>query len=295
MKNIINTWVMVVFVLLTRPLGAVEQQVIHVKGSDTMFKLVTALAEVYQSKSPDRQVIVTGGGSEFGVEAVIAGQCEIANVSRVMKTHEVAEVMSRGLSLSRIVIAMDGLVVIVNERNPVEKMTIEELRQIYEGEIENWQQIGGRDLPVSLYSRNDMSGTFGFFTEEVRIDGYAPSLQKLSSTEEIVKEVKNDEAGIGYVGIGYARDIPGIKMIKLAESRDSAYVSPTERQAVKDGGYPLARPLNQYIYSQVSEAIKDFITFELSDEGQKIVEEQGFFPVSQEYVIYNNDLLPERP
>jgi phosphate transport system substrate-binding protein len=112
----------------------------------------------------------------------------------------------------------------------------------------------------------------------------------MNGNSQIVEAVKQDESGIGYVGVGYAKKADGITVLKVASRTGAEYASPLDSSLVKSGKYPIARPLNQYVSGAPAGIIKEFLAFELSDEGQGIVEEEGFFPVPVEYVDYNKQV-----
>ena len=260
---------------------------LQIKGSDTLINIVQRLAEVYMEQNPEKNVAVTGGGSGTGIAALINGKCDIANASRTMKSKEVDRAKDQGVSPKRIVIAMDGLSVIVNPNNPVTQLTIDEVGKIFRGDVTNWKDVGGSDMPITMYGRQSNSGTFVFFRDAVLKADYSAKMNRMNGNAQIVEAIKNDASGIGYVGVGYVKSAPGLTVVKIAASADAEYASPLNSADVKSGAYPIARPLNQYIDGTPSEAVKDFIAFELSPDGQKIVEEEGFFQLPGEYLEYN--------
>ncbi len=182
----------------------VAQEVITVKGSDTMVLLAQRWAEVYMSKHQDVTIQVTGGGSGTGISALINGTTDICNSSRPMKTSEKQKLKQRFNSLGvEIKAAKDGLSVYVNEANPVKELTIEQVRKIYLGEITNWKQVGGDEARIILYSRENNSGTYVYFKDNI-LEGkdYAPNTQSLPGTAAVVNAVSKDKNGIGYGGGG---------------------------------------------------------------------------------------------
>ena len=172
---------------------------------------------------------------------------------------------------------------IVNEKNKVDKLTIAQLSGIFRGVVTNWKEVGGDDMPITLYGRQSNSGTYEVF-KEVVVDGeYSEKMQRTNGNSQIVEGVKNDSSGIGYVGIGYLQDASGVKAIRIAASEQTGYIDPRNRSDVVTGKYPITRPLYQYTDGIPSGPIKDFIKFELSPEGQKIVDDTGFIPLTKEY------------
>jgi phosphate transport system substrate-binding protein len=254
---------------------------VMVKGSDTMLNIVQNLAEAFGSANPDVTVSVVGGGSGVGINAIMSGETDIANSSRPIKSKEVSTARSNGINPVEYAIAIDGVCIIVNASNPIEKLTVSHFGQLYQGKIANWSALGGPNKKVSLYGRQPNSGTFVYVRDEAVKAEYAPSMRQMNGNAQIVEGVKADEGAIGYVGVGYARE-PGIKVLSL--SRDgSSYYSPLDKEAVDAGDYPLARPLYQYTNGKAKGDAKALIEFELGKAGQKIVEEEGFYPLTQGY------------
>ena len=264
------------------------EKMVQVKGSDTLINLVQRLAEIYMAKNPGTAIAVTGGGSGTGIAAMVNGTCDIANSSRDMKTSEVEKAMSRGADPKRIVVAIDGLSIIVNASNPIKKLTVDQIGQIYRGEIADWSALGGAKGPIALYGRQSNSGTYDFMKEVVMKGEYSPKLKSMNGNAQIVEAIKQDVSGIGYVGVGYVKDVPGITVLDVAKNPSMGYFSPLNNVDVKSGRYPISRPLNQYVNGTPVGVVKGFIEFELSDEGQKTVESEGFFAIPEEYQNYNN-------
>jgi phosphate transport system substrate-binding protein len=255
---------------------ALAQAAVTVKGSDTMVILAQRWAEAYMKANPGRKVQVTGGGSGTGIAALINGTTDIANASRAMKDSEKAKVRDRFSVLpAETAVARDGVAVYLNEANPVEQLTVAQLRGIYSGDITNWKQVGGNDAPIVLYSRENSSGTY-VFVKEVVLEGddYAASAQTLPGTAAVVNAVAKEKNGIGYGGGAYAR---GVKEARVVGADGKGYAPSAE--AVKAGLYPLSRPLFMYTRGAPSGEAKEFMDFCLSPAGQAIVTEVGYFPV----------------
>ena len=264
--------------------GCGRQTGVEVKGSDTMVNLSQAWAEAYTKEHPDANISVIGGGSGVGIAALINGDTDIAAASREMTTEELAQARARGMNPQEFIVARDGLSVIVNQANPVNRLTIAQLSDIFTGKITNWKRLGGKNQKIVALSRDRSSGTHVFFLEHIVRSSnpkaeYANSVLMLPSSRAIADEVAGNAAAIGYVGMGYV-DKSKHKPIAVAKDADSPYVEPTERN-VLNGAYPLARPLYFYTPGQPTAAVKDFINFALSDEGQKIVVKQDFVPVRE--------------
>lgn len=252
-----------------------QASVVTVKGSDTMVQLAQRWAEQYMKDKPGVQIQVTGGGSGTGLSALINGTTDICAASRPMKDAEKQQLKSKyGSAGVEVKVARDGLTVYLNTGNPVTAMTLDQVKGIYTGQITNWKDVGGSDAPIVLYGRENSSGTYEFFKEHVlNKEDFANHMQALPGTAAVVNAVKKDPNGIGFGGVGYAQ---GLKeaAIKVGEQT----YQPTQEN-ILNGSYPISRYLYLYLRQTPEGEIKNFLDFILSAEGQKIVANEGFFPV----------------
>ena len=238
-----------------------------------------------------------GGGSGTGIAALINGTCDIANHSREMKDKEIQMARDKGIEPRTFIIAVDGLSVILNESNPLSQLTMDQIGAIYRGEIGNWKEVGGPDRVISLYGRQSNSGTYVFFQEHVlKNQNYSADMMRMNGNAQIVEGVTQDKYGIGYVGVGYVVDAKGnvkkgIKILNVSKDANSKAYSPLNKAAVDSGDYPIARPLFQSTAGIPQGAVLDFINFEISPEGQKIVESEGFFPIGSSHQVENEKNL----
>lgn len=256
---------------------ASAQEVITVKGSDTMVILAQRWAELYMSSTTGATIQVTGGGSGTGISALINGTTDVCNASRPMKKSERDKLKQRFGTLGvEIKCAQDGLAVYVNESNPVAELTLEQVKDIYTGDITNWKDVGGNDERIILYSRENNSGTYVYFKDNV-LEGkdFSASAQNLPGTASVVNAVARDKRGIGYGGSAYAK---GIRELGLRKDANSPAYRPTIEH-VKSGEYPIARYLYMYVRNRPAGALKDYIDWILGDEGQRVVSEVGYFPI----------------
>lgn len=281
MKRIFTLF-FVVF-LLNSLLIAGSKNSLQVKGSDTMVNLAQAWAEKYMEKNPKEFIAVTGGGSGTGFSSLFSKTCHIAMSSRTIKTKEIALAKKRGVFPYEIKVALDGIVVVVHPKNPVSKLTLDQLAQIFSGQIKNWKEVGGVDKKIVLLSREVNSGTHVYFKEHVlrRNDPvskveFAPNALLLSSSQAIAEEVANNTEAIGYYGMGYMN--PKQKVLSISMNEKSGYVVPN-LQNVTNGKYPISRPLYVYTNQAPTGLTKKFIDFALSPEGQKIVVAIDFVPI----------------
>jgi phosphate transport system substrate-binding protein len=252
-------------------------------GSDTMVNLALAWAEAYHEVHPEFSISVTGGGSGTGIAALINGSTDIANASREMKEEERQEASRRGAEPVEHMVAMDAIAVVVNPGNPVDQLSIPQIADIFVGRTTNWQAVGGEDRPIVLASRESNSGTYIYFLENVvrrgekdNEDLFSPEALLLPSSEVIGLEVAQNPNAIGYDGLGYVT--PQQKTLRVAVDQAGPFVPPTI-ETVNDGTYPIARPLYMYTSGEATGAIKEYLDWIVSDEGQRIVAELGFVPL----------------
>lgn len=261
---------------LLASMTAFSQSKITVKGSDTMVILAQKWAELYMKNNPAASIQVTGGGSGIGITALINGTTDICNASRPMKQAEIEKLKSRYNTLGvEIKCAKDGVTIFLNEANKVNELTLKQLADIYTGKITNWKEVGGADAGIRLYGRENSSGTYAYFHDEVVKEDYAPSTQSLPGTAAVVNAVKKDVNGIGYGGAAYA---VGVKNAKVKKDANSTAYLPTSESIAK-GEYPITRFLYMYLRNRPAGDTKKYIDWILSQEGQRVVTEVGYFPV----------------
>jgi phosphate transport system substrate-binding protein len=254
-----------------------QNETITVKGSDTMVILAQRWAELYMAKNPGAVIQVTGGGSGTGISALINGTTDICNSSRPMKKSEKEKLKQRYNTLGvEIKAAIDGLAIYAQESNPVEELTLAQIKAIYTGKITNWKDVGGPDARIILYSRENNSGTYVYFKDNV-LEGedFAASAQNMPGTAAVVNAVSKDKFGIGYGGAAYGK---GIKELKVKKDATSPAYGPTPEN-IKSGNYPISRFLYLYTRSRPTGAMKSYIDWILSEEGQEIVSRVGYFPI----------------
>ena len=146
-----------------QPPVATVSRTIENKGSDTLVNLALAWAEAYMHQKPDVRISVTGGGSGTGLAAMLNGTVDIANASREIKPEEISAAQEKGLAPRQITVANDAIAVIVNPANPVQRLTLQQISDIYTGKITNWREVGGADRPIVLLSRESNSAPTATF------------------------------------------------------------------------------------------------------------------------------------
>lgn len=259
-------------------------QTIENKGSDTIVNLALAWAEAYADVRPEVRISVTGGGSGTGIAAMINGTVDIANASRKMKPEEVEEARANGIEPVEHIIAGDAIAVVVHPSNPVDGLSIAQLSAIFTGQITNWREVGGQDRPIVLLSRESNSGTHVYFLERVVREGikeddrlFSPDTLLMPSSEGISNEIRQNPNAIGYDGLGYVTSDQ--KTLCVIDQPGDRCVPPTVG-TVQDSTYPIARPLFMYTAGKPTGAIREYLDWILNLEGQALVRELGFVPLT---------------
>jgi len=269
---------MVAAVVLLVGLACLAGEELTLKGSTTVLPIAQLAAEVFAERFPEVAVSVQGGGSGVGIAALIDGTCDIADASRAMKPSEWARAVEKGVYPYHWFIASDGIAIVVHPQNPLQRLTLAEIKDLYTGRITNWKELGGPDLKVVTISRDSASGTYEVFKELV-LSGEEPSAPGMlfqPSNAAVAEAVARTPGAIGYVGMGYLN--PAIKALAVAEDEAGPYVLPSE-EAVISGTYPIARPLFMITNGFPEGVVRRFIMFILSDEGQRLVSELGYVPI----------------
>jgi phosphate transport system substrate-binding protein len=251
---------------------------ITVKGSDTLVILAQKWAEVYMGQHADTKIQVTGGGTGTGFAALQNKTTDLCNASRKAKPAEIANCIKVfGARPTEYKVALDGLSVYVSAENPVKELTLDQLKEIFTGKVKNWKAVGGPDAPITVYSRENSSGTYEFFKEHVlKGQDFAASAQTMPGTASILQAVAKDKNGIGYGGAAYGA---GAKHLLVKKDDTSAAVEPNEEN-VLNGTYPIWRYLYVYMNpAQDKGEMATYLKWIRSDDGQKIVKDVGYYPL----------------
>lgn len=267
MRNVLS--IVFVAMLFVGVLIAKDQLV--VTGSTTVLPIAQACAEAFMDANPGADITVRGGGSGVGIAALLDGQCNIAISSRDIKQKEIETAREKGIEPIEHTVAIDALAIIVNPKNKVSKLTIDQIRAIYIAEIKNWKDLGGANKGIVIVSRDVSSGTFEVFKEIVlKGDAVHESALKLASNQAVATTISSTADAIGYVGLGYVSS--KVKSVKV----DGVEATVANAQSKK---YPITRGLHMYSNGAPTGTAKAFIDFIMSAEGQAIVAELGFVPV----------------
>ena len=255
-------------------LSAVAEDKIVIDGSTTVGPIAKAFAEYFMAANPNVNITVSESGSGNGAKSLVNAVCDVAAMSRPMKDKEFKAAAEKGIQPVAHVVALDGLPVLVHPKNPVADLTVEQVRKIYTGEIINWKEVGGPDLGIVVITRDTNSGTYETFEKLVM------NKQKISEKAEYVgsngairQRVQTTPSAIGYAGLGFVDKT--VKALKV----DGVYPSAA---TVRTGEYPIARPLFMYTagYPKLGSTVYQFVTLHLTEDGQEMVEEIGFIPVT---------------
>lgn len=244
-----------------------EPETLTLAGSTTVLPVAQTVAEIYMDEHATADIQVSGGGSSVGVTAVKEGTADIGMLSRELKASE-----KEGSNLDEFVIAKDGIALIAYPSNPVSDLTLAQIKDIYQGKITNWKELGGDDMKIVLIGRDSASGTREFFTEFVlKKEDAASTMQEYSSNGAVKQAVAQTPGAIGYVSLEFVDN--SVKAFTLSG------IAPTVENVI-NGSYSINRPLLMVTNGEPTGLAKKFLDFILSDEGQKIIAENGFVPVN---------------
>jgi phosphate transport system substrate-binding protein len=257
---------------------------VKITGSDTMLNLNKAWAEAFHKKNPQVDINVNGGGSGVGLNALIEKTTDVAAASRKIEDKEKENCDKAGVKPVETQVAWDGLSIVVNKDFPADEISYEQLKAIYgDKNVTNWKQVPGFeniDMELRVFSRDTSSGTYVYFQEEIlgKKNDYRQdeTLKRMQGNAQILDQVISTKGSIGYVGMGYVAERKGeMKVLKVRKKAgDTAYETSAKE-------YPLCRPLYFYTNGDAAGAVKEFLEFCKSEEGQKIVKDQGFIPLSE--------------
>ena len=251
---------------------------ITVKGSDTLVILAQKWAEVYMGKTSGTKIQVTGGGSGIGFAALQNKTTDLANASRKIKAKEIEScIKAFNKRPTEYKVALDGLSVYVNEANSVKELSLEQLEGIFTGRIKNWKEVGGNDAPITIYSRENSSGTFEFFKEHVlKGKDFSATAQTLQGTAQVIQNIAKEKNGIGYGGGAYGS---GVKHLNVKKDENSPAIEPTG-ETVVNGTYPIWRYLYIYVNPALDKGeVAAYLAWIRSDEGQEVVKGVGYYPL----------------
>lgn len=242
--------------------GNQKASTISTDGSTSMEKVIGALGEAFENDYSGVRFTYNPTGSGSGITAVAEGSCDIGLSSRNLKDEEKAK------GLTETILALDGIVIIVNPENPVDDLSVEEIEEIYEGEITNWKEVGGADLEIVLIGREAGSGTREGFETITDTEDDCKYRQELTSTGDVITTVAGNANAVGYVSLASVKD--SVKAISVGG------VEATE-ETVKNRSYVLQRPfvLVTKTDEKLSETAQKFFDYITSADASKIISAAG--------------------
>ncbi|MGM0368257.1 MAG: PstS family phosphate ABC transporter substrate-binding protein [Actinomycetota bacterium] len=259
-------------------------QGLTISGSTTLLPIAESASKVFMDEFGG-EITVSGGGSGTGIAECINGTNDIGQASRKIKDKELDMAKDAGIDIVEVVVAYDALSIVISENiEGIDNLTIEQLSGIFRGDITNWSEVGGPDAEIVLAGRDSNSGTYGYFLERVvQLDEtqneyeFTPKALALASNAEVVDTVVSTDNAVGYIGLGYLEE---------AVSKDTQVVTvegvEPSIETTMDGSYPIARGLyNYYREGDLNELGHDYLDFVLNEEGQQIVLDVGFVPVPE--------------
>lgn len=235
---------------------------VNTDGSTSMESVVKALGEAFMEMNPEVTVNYSGTGSGTGIQSTIDGTCDLGLSSRALKDEEKTNGAVENI------VALDGVAVVINPANGVEDLTVEQIAQIFTGEITNWSELGGTDGEIAVFGREAGSGTRGAFEEIVGVEDACKYTNEYSSTGDVIGNVASNPNAIGYASLSAVDDtVKAVKVNGVAPSEDT----------VKDGTYEIQRPFVMVTKdgAELSEAAQAFLEFAMSEDAADIIAAAG--------------------
>lgn len=235
---------------------------VNTDGSTSMESVVKALGEAFMEMNPEVTVNYSGTGSGTGIQSTIDGTCDLGLSSRALKDEEKTNGAVENI------VALDGVAVVINPANGVEDLSVEQIAQIFTGEITNWSELGGTDGEIAVFGREAGSGTRGAFEEIVGVEDACKYTNEYSSTGDVIGNVASNPNAIGYASLSAVDDtVKAVKVNGVAPSEDT----------VKDGTYEIQRPFVMVTKddAELSEAAQAFLEFAMSEDAADIIAAAG--------------------
>lgn len=259
------------------------QDTVTITGSESEMPLAIMLADEYKKTHPGMLFSITGGGTDAGIDALLKGKTDIANASRIMSSEEYDVARAAGIEISQLIIAQDAIDIITHPSVGVEFITVEDLAGIYSGKIRNWKELGGADLDIYPVGRKSGSGTRSYMLHRLDLPSFCIQTMEFETYEDIINTVSTTRGAIGYVSnrfIHYGNgSINSSVWVMNVSLNGMPYASPLNQDDLTYGEYPLMRPLFQY-YVSITPSQQQFLQYELSDEGQSILDRSGYIALS---------------
>lgn len=264
---------LVLFLILAGGCSAFNQKAnqISVSGSDTMYHLTIRLASEYMKQNQGKTIYVNGGGSSAGFEALQKGKADICMSSRNIRSDEVRNLANNYSAIGMsYLIAKDALSIYLNIDNPINELSLKQVRDVFSCKIHKWSELGGSNDSIETVIRTPQSGTYEYFKSHVlEDDNFCENAVSINSTSSVVNMIISNVNAIGFGGISYQE---GVKLLKVNG------IAATEKN-VRNDTYPIIRYLYFYTIKSPRGEVKNFIDWVMSPNGQKIIDDFGFISI----------------
>ncbi|MCX7832266.1 MAG: phosphate ABC transporter substrate-binding protein [Actinobacteria bacterium] len=245
--------------------ASVKETSLKIAGSTSVFPLITEVAEEFKKENTQYNVEVQAGGSNVGIQSVLSGAVQIGMSSRDLTEDELKS------GLKPTTIAYDCIVVIVNPKNKIDNLSLEQIRDIYTGKIKNWKELGGKDSKIIVVNRDEASGTREAFKKLVLGDSdFVDTAIIQPGTGQVKSFVSSNEDAIGYISFGVVDST--VKVVKVDNIEPSI-------ENIKNGSYKITRKLYLLTKGEPEGLSKEFIDYVLSDRIQETIVKKHYIPV----------------
>jgi len=252
---------------------------ITIKGSDTMTILLESLTEEFMKKNRNVEIFVDSGDTSTGIEGLLNKTTDIAAASRSINDTELKLADKNGTDIKEYPVARDAIVIVINQKNTVKELSLEEIQNIFTGNINKWEEAGGRNLPLNIYTYPTGTGTGAYFKENIlKRNNFTEKARIMEKPSDIIHTLAKDPGGISYICYQYyiiASD--QVKAVAIKNKKSSKSLMPSKENILK-GLYPLSRVLYLYTCYESSEPVSKFINFCTGEEGQNIIQENEAIP-----------------
>lgn len=257
----------ITFVALLSALGfaSIPANTIHIQGAGTLILLSQRWVQIYSQKRPQTKIVIQGGDQQAAMKALASGQ------ATVVQTEGAAS--GPGISFP---VGVEGIAVYVNQTNPINQLTLEQLKGIFLGDITNWKQVGGRDSRIVLYAGESSTGVLPYFEEAVLHDAEPYPFEGKASAKELVDTIATHPEAIGYSSI---YPTAKVKVLRIQASSASPAVDATIEN-IRNHKYPICRYVYWHLAGKPTGELKIFVEWVLSSEGQLVVESVGYEPLT---------------
>ncbi|MEQ8350466.1 MAG: phosphate ABC transporter substrate-binding protein [Leptospiraceae bacterium] len=275
-----------------------ERREVVIKGSNTMLPIMKIVEKEYEKENPEIDLVISAPGSEAGIDALTAGEIDIAPSSREVYPGELDKLKENG-PVKVMEVAFDCLLLVVNPDNPVTSLRLKETSDVFTGKIKNWKDLGGPDLPIVVMVRDEKSGSADYFKEHVlrlrdlgedayekaREEQYSEEALVVKSNDAMSKKILSTNGAIGFMGMGSAEKVHTrlVKALNYARVPSEQPVAPTIEN-VYNRTYRLSRPLYLVFRPGTNPDVDAFTEWMISDKGQRLIKSAGYLRYTMEEI-----------